>query len=110
MDTFEQFWANAIAYDYPRRVKKLNCRKLWKKLNPDEALVKVIFAAHFAQAQERIRKIMRCEWVPEMPYADTWIRQERWEDHVPQPRMTLVTAEEVKQFREDMQRKREART
>lgn len=108
MDTFEQFWANAIAYDYPRRVKKLDSRKAWKKLAPDEALVRVIFAAHYAQAQDRIRKIMRCEWVPEMPYVASWIRSRRWEDDIPQPRMTMASAEDLKKFKADMERKREA--
>lgn len=104
MDDFDLvFWPN-----YPLHKAKKDARKAWAKLAPDAELQAKIVRALVRQVIERAYRLARKEWVPEWPLPASWIRGERWEDE-PEPRMTLASDAEVKQFREDMQAKREAR-
>ena len=69
---FDTFW-NA----YPSKVNKKRCMDLWKKLNPDDDLVQKMLKS--IEAWKRTRQ-WREGYVP---YPDTWLRGEKWNDEIP---------------------------
>ena len=69
---FDTFW-NA----YPVKVNKKRCMDLWKKLNPDDDLVQKMLKS--IEAWKRTRQ-WREGYVP---YPDTWLRGEKWNDEIP---------------------------
>jgi len=69
---FDTFWDS-----YPVKVNKKRCAELWKKLNPDEELVKNMLSSIEAWKQTR-------QWREGyVPYPDTWLRGEKWNDEIP---------------------------
>ena len=71
---FDTFWS-----EYPVKVHKKRCIELWKKIKPDEELVKKMV--------ESIK-----EWKHSKRWTDgyirdpdTWLRNESWNDEVPKP-------------------------
>lgn len=69
---FDTFWNT-----YPCKVNKKRCMDLWKKLNPDDDLVKTMLIS--IEAWKRTR-----QWQEGyIPYPDTWLRGEKWNDEVP---------------------------
>ncbi len=69
---FDTFW-NA----YPVKVNKKRCIELWKKINPDEALLQKMLDSIEAWKQSRRWR----EGFIKDP--DTWLRNECWNDVVP---------------------------
>lgn len=68
-EKFDLFWR-----DYPRKTAKLNARKSWNKLRPDEATrIKMRAALHNCANSEQWERGI-------IPHAATWINQRRWED------------------------------
>lgn len=73
---FERFWDA-----YPRKVKRQDALKSWRRLAPDAALVETIVSAVGRQKQSQ-------QWVKDggeyIPHPTTWLNQRRWEDQPPQ--------------------------
>ena len=69
---FDTFWNT-----YPSKVNKKRCMDLWKKLNPDDDLVQKMLKS--IEAWKRTRQ-WREGYVP---YPDTWLRGEKWNDEIP---------------------------
>lgn len=62
---------------YPRRQAKLDARKAWAQLNPDEALVDCIIQALGWQRQTK-------QWLEGfIPLPASYLRGRRWEDEPP---------------------------
>lgn len=76
-ERFDRFWAA-----YPKKTKKQDTLKAWKKLNPDEELVKQILLALEQQKKS-------AQWQGDngryIPYPVTWLNGRRWEDDVDMP-------------------------
>jgi hypothetical protein len=74
-ELFDRFWA-----EYPRKVGKANCRKIWDRLRPSVELSEKIIAA--VKAYKRTD-----QWLKEngqfIPHPSTWLNQGRWEDEIP---------------------------
>ncbi|MGG2046753.1 hypothetical protein [Burkholderia gladioli] len=71
-DAFQTFWKA-----YPRKDAKVQARKAFEKLSPDDDLQ--------AQILDSLAKFKACDqWVREdgkyVPFASTWLNQRRWED------------------------------
>lgn len=72
--SFDIFW-NA----YPVKVNKKRCMELWKKINPDDALLQKML-----ESIERWKKTRRWkEGYVKDP--DTWLRNENWNDVPDEP-------------------------
>lgn len=69
---FDDFWKT-----YPKKVSKNNALKAWKKLNPNDDLIKKILSALEEQKQSP-------QWQKDngqfIPYPATWLNNRRWED------------------------------
>lgn len=71
---FETFWKV-----YPRKVAKGAARKVFAKINPDEALFdKIIKAVELQSLQDQWRK----DKGQFIPHPATWLNQERWDDEI----------------------------
>ena len=70
--SFERFWKA-----YPRHTAKVNARKAFEKINPDEELLLKMISAVEKQKQSQ-------QWQEEryIPHPATWLNQKRWEDEV----------------------------
>lgn len=71
---FTRFWAQ-----YPKKVAKVDARKAFMRLNPDDELLGVMLSAlERHKASEG--------WTKDggrfIPYPSTWINQRRWEDEI----------------------------
>lgn len=70
--SFEEFWAA-----YPKKTAKKNAFTAWKKIKPDDELLKIIL-----YALERQKK--SAQWQKDgrqfIPYPASWINGKRWED------------------------------
>lgn len=70
--SFDDFWKA-----YPKRVSKTNALKAWKKLKPNDDLVREILSALEKQKQSS-------QWQKDngqfIPYPTTWLNGKRWED------------------------------
>jgi len=101
-DDFDVFWRA-----YPRREGKKDAQKAWSQLRPDENTMRAILAALDWQ-----RTLPG--WLKDdgqfIPLPATYLRGERWTDEPPRMRLALTDPRvlDLKQFRADMQRKREA--
>lgn len=73
-DRFAQFWTV-----YPRKTAKVEARKKFEKLNPDDELLETMIRAVEQQKQSD-------QWTRDngqyIPHPATWIYQRRWEDEV----------------------------
>ena len=74
VDLFPRFWSA-----YPRRTDKLNAKKQFDKINPDEELLEKMLSALEKQKKSE-------QWQSEggkfIPYAATWLHGRRWEDEI----------------------------
>jgi len=74
---FDRFWTL-----YPKKVKKQDALKAWRKLKPDEALISEIL-----DAVERAKGSP--DWQREggqfIPHPSSWLNGRRWEDETPDP-------------------------
>jgi hypothetical protein len=71
---FLSFWKG-----YPKKLARLMAGRAWKKINPDDGLIKTIM--------ESLEKHKRTEqWRKDggayIPYPATWLNQRRWEDEL----------------------------
>lgn len=70
--SFDDFWKA-----YPKKVSKANALKAWKKLKPNDDLVREILSALEEQKQSS-------QWQKDngqfIPYPATWLNGRRWED------------------------------
>ena len=70
--SFDDFWKA-----YPKKVSKSNALKAWKKLKPNDDLVREILSALEKQKQSS-------QWQKDngqfIPYPTTWLNGKRWED------------------------------
>ena len=77
-DLFEQFWRA-----YPRKQNKERARREWKKINPDQALCRLM-----SDALERDKR--SAQWQKKggefIPHPSTWLHGRRWEDESIDPR------------------------
>lgn len=73
-DGFETFWE-----EYPRKVGKLDARKVWLKLRPSQTLAADILAAVASQKQSKGWKKDNGQFIP---HPATWLNQGRWMDAV----------------------------
>lgn len=69
---FNKFWES-----YPSKVNKKRCMDLWKKIKPDEELLNKMLQS--IEAWKRTSQWKRGY----IPYPDTWLRGERWNDEIP---------------------------
>ena len=70
--SFKEFWDA-----YPVKVNKKRCSDLWNKIKPDKELLRLILKKIEAFKQSR-------NWREGfIPYPDTWLRGERWNDELP---------------------------
>ncbi len=74
MESFEVFWK-----EYPKKIGKGYAKKIWEKIKPDDALLKVILGkiAEFKNSEQ---------WKKDqgqfIPHPATWLNQGRWEDEI----------------------------
>lgn len=74
--TFERFWD---AWPSKYKVNRKRCVELWKKINPDDALVDKMISSIEAWKKGR-------QWQQGyVPNPDTWLRNEKWNDADPEP-------------------------
>lgn len=86
---FDRFWSV-----YPRKTAKVEARKKFDKLNPDEELLKIMINAIEQQKQSE-------QWTKDngqyIPHPATWIHQRRWEDETTCPKMKVLPAQNFPQ-------------
>lgn len=94
---------------YPNKRAKEYARKVWKKLNPDPALITTIFAAIEKQRQTDA-------WLKEdgkyIPLPASWLNGRRWEDEVrlaSSPVFTDVTQRNIRAAQNVLDRMEERR-
>jgi len=75
---FDQFWQT-----YPKKQKKLNAQKAYRKLNPDPELIERII-------KDVQRRSQRFDWQKEngkyVPLPDNYLNDQRWTDELPEPK------------------------
>lgn len=78
---FENFYSA-----YPKHKDRKRAFDAWKRLNPSDALIEAIHLA--IENQKAAKKIQkeRGQFVPEWPYAASWLNGRRWEDEIDEPR------------------------
>ena len=74
---FDQFWA-----EYPRKAGKSDAAKVWKAIDPDEAL--------FAEIMDGLKRAKQsAQWLDNggkyIPNPANWLSKRRWEDQDPVP-------------------------
>lgn len=74
---FEQFWSL-----YPEKKSRECAFETFKKINPDDQLLRVMLQAIEGQIKARRAKESRGEWVPAWKYPANWLAQKCWEDEV----------------------------
>ena len=84
---FNEFWKI-----YPNKVAKKTTFKVFKKINPSDALLKQILAALERQAASEKWQRDGGKYIPNPP---TWLNGNRWEDEVETVRQKSNTGEEV---------------
>ena len=72
---FEMFWSA-----YPRKVAKKDAERAWKKLNPNDDLLRVMLSA-IRKASQSIQ--WRKDGGTYIPHPSTWLNNRRWEDETP---------------------------
>ena len=80
VDSFEKFYTA-----YPKHRARKKAFDAWQKLNPHDGLSETILTAIEKQkaAGESLKE--RGAFVPEWPYAATWLNGRRWEDDLEEP-------------------------
>ena len=72
---FDRFWSV-----YPRKTAKVEAKKKFEKLNPDDQLLETMIKAVEQQKKSE-------QWTKDggqfIPHPATWINQKRWEDEAP---------------------------
>lgn len=71
-EKFEEFYKN-----YPKKLKKAEVEKWFKKNNPDDELFKTIMTQ-----LEKFKKSKEWKQTQYIPYPSTWLNQKRWEDEI----------------------------
>lgn len=88
-DRFDRFWSA-----YPRHTAKVNAKKSFDKLNPDEQLLSEMLRAVEAQKQSE-------QWTKDngqyIPHPATWINQRRWEDDLPKASVKVLPVQQYSQ-------------
>lgn len=83
---FEKFWQA-----YPRKAKKQDALRAWKKLKPNEELIDRIL-----NGLEKFKKTS--QWLKDngdyIPYPTTWLNNRRWEEMEEQPVQTAPVSYE----------------
>ena len=74
---FEQFWSL-----YPEKKSRECAFETFKKINPDDQLLRTMLQAIECQIKARSAKESRGEWVPAWKYPANWLAQKCWEDEV----------------------------
>ncbi len=82
-DRFSGFWDY-----YPRHESKQAAIRAWDKLKPSDDLIAII-----ARALERAKQSEEWQRGIGIPYASTWLNQERWTDEAPSPKLQPTAAE-----------------
>jgi len=72
--SFDLFWSL-----YPVHKEKKKALAVWNKLNPENGKVETILSA--LKSQIEWRKTAK-GFVPEWPYPERWIKNERWTDEI----------------------------
>lgn len=70
IDRFDIFWKQ-----YPRKVAKPNALKAWKRIKPDDDLLKKMLAAINSQG-------LSSREIQFVPHPASWLNAERWNDEV----------------------------
>lgn len=71
-EKFEEFYKN-----YPKKLKKAEVEKWFKKNNPNDELFKTIMTQ-----LEKFKKSKEWKEQQYIPYPSTWLNQKRWEDEI----------------------------
>lgn len=74
---FDVFWSA-----YPRKVAKPNALKAFEKVQPDDALLRLMLAAI---ERDRVSPQWQKDGGQYIPHAATWLNGRRWEDEIPIP-------------------------
>jgi hypothetical protein len=92
---FKVFWTH-----YPRKQNKRKAFEAWKKLKPDEGLLREILDA--IESQKRTRQWQKDDG-DRIPYPATWLNERRWEDEVSgqgeAAKQHVLTPEELRNWR-----------
>ena len=88
-DRFDRFWSV-----YPRKTAKVEARKKFEKLNPDDELLETMIRAVEQQKNSE-------QWTKDggqfIPHPATWIHQRRWEDETPVPKVKVLPGQDFPQ-------------
>lgn len=74
---FDRFW-NA----YPKKVSKGQAETTFKKLNPDDLLLKRILNALSQQVEHRTQAEAAGQWMPQWKNPSTWLNGKCWDDQL----------------------------
>lgn len=74
---FEQFWLL-----YPEKKSRERAFEIFKQINPDEHLLRIMLRALDQQIKARTAKEAHGEWVPAWKFPANWLLQKCWEDEV----------------------------
>lgn len=77
LQRFEHFWRL-----YPEKKSRERAFDIFKQINPDEALLRVMLQALDKQIKARKTKEAHGEWVPAWKFPANWLAQKCWEDEV----------------------------
>lgn len=70
--SFDEFWDA-----YPTKVNKKRCADIWSRLKPSQELIQKMLCSIEAWKHTR-------QWKEGyIPYPDTWLRGEKWNDEIP---------------------------
>jgi hypothetical protein len=77
-EAFDRFWKA-----YPKKQKRLDAQKAWKKLKPDAGLAEQIISDVRRRSQTR-------DWLKDerkyVPLPTSYLNGRRWEDELPEPK------------------------
>lgn len=82
-ESFEKFWSV-----YPRKDKKIDAKKAWGELLPDDVTVQAILDALSWQRRQKAWRGDKCF----IPLAGTYIRGEYWKNEAP-PHIAQILAQ-----------------
>lgn len=74
-DRFDEFWRN-----YPLKKSKAQALRAFKKINPDENLLRAMISALGEQKRERQGLLEKNQFAPEWKHPPTWLNGECWND------------------------------
>lgn len=99
ISSFDEFWKR-----YPKKVAKKAAFKIFKKINPSDALIKQILAALERHAAS---EKWQCDGGKYIPNATTWLNGERWEDELNIPMATNKQLTQADHYRNLEEKRRE---